>query len=43
MRIRPFEYLAPESLEEALTELRNFGSDTVLLAGGTDLILAMKH
>jgi len=37
-----FEYHAPASIPEALELLSNYGSDAKLLAGGTDLILAMK-
>jgi len=43
MRIRPFEYHAPADLEEALNLLAEFGPDVKVLAGGTDLVLAMKH
>jgi aerobic carbon-monoxide dehydrogenase medium subunit len=43
MRIRPFEYHAPDDLEEVLDLLAEFGPDAKVLAGGTDLVLAMKH
>ncbi len=43
MRIRPFEYHAPFDLEEALNLVAEFGPDAKVLAGGTDLVLAMKH
>jgi len=43
MRIRPFEYHAPADLEEALNLLVEFGPEAKVLAGGTDLVLAMKH
>ena len=43
MRIRPFEYHAPADLEEALNLLAEFGPNAKVLAGGTDLVLAMKH
>jgi len=43
MRIRPFEYHAAVNLEDALSELDEYGPDVKALAGGTDLILAMKH
>lgn len=42
MRIRPFEYLAASSLEEAVELLSRSGSKARLLAGGTDLVPAMK-
>jgi carbon-monoxide dehydrogenase medium subunit len=43
MRIRPFEYYAAVNLEDALSRLDEYGTDAKVLAGGTDLILAMKH
>lgn len=43
MRIRPFEYHAAVNLEDALARLGEYGADAKVLAGGTDLILAMKH
>jgi CO/xanthine dehydrogenase FAD-binding subunit len=43
MRIRPFEYHAAVNLEDALVQLGECGPDAKVLAGGTDLILAMKH
>jgi carbon-monoxide dehydrogenase medium subunit len=43
MRIRPFEYVAVSSVEEALDRLAHYGSDAKVLAGGTDLVLALKH
>ena len=42
MRIRPFEYWAAPSLDEALNELDNCGADATVIAGGTDLVLNMK-
>jgi carbon-monoxide dehydrogenase medium subunit len=38
----PFAYLAPTTIDEALTLLRERGSDAKLLAGGHSLIPAMK-
>jgi len=43
MRIRPFEYHAAVNLEDALSQLGEYGPEAKVLAGGTDLILAMKH
>lgn len=43
MRIRPFEYHPAESLEEALAVLAQAGPEAFVLAGGTDLLLDMKH
>jgi aerobic carbon-monoxide dehydrogenase medium subunit len=37
-----FDYVAPESLEEALTALREGGEDAKLLAGGHSLLPLMK-
>ena len=41
-RLPPFDYHTPASLPEALKLLSTHGKDAKLLAGGTDLILAMK-
>ena len=38
-----FEYHAPTSLEQALELLSRYGKDAKLLAGGTDLLIAMKE
>jgi carbon-monoxide dehydrogenase medium subunit len=42
MKPAPFEYHAPDSIEEALTLLRDLGSDAKLLAGGQSLVPAMN-
>jgi len=42
MRIRPFEYHAAENLEDVLLQLDKYRSKAKVLAGGTDLIVAMK-
>ena len=38
-----FEYLAPETLDEAVTLLKERGDGVKLLAGGTDLLVHMKE
>ncbi|KMY66266.1 hypothetical protein AAU61_17470 [Desulfocarbo indianensis] len=43
MRIKPFEYHAASDLREAVQMLSEEGADARALAGGTDLVLAMKH
>ncbi len=43
MRLAPFEYLAPESLNEALAAKANLGAKAVWLAGGTDLLPRAKQ
>jgi carbon-monoxide dehydrogenase medium subunit len=43
MRIRSFDYFAASSLKGAFDKLAQYGSDAKVLAGGTDLVLAMKH
>jgi carbon-monoxide dehydrogenase medium subunit len=43
MRVRPFEYHAAENLKDALESLAGCGEETKILAGGTDLVLAMKE
>lgn len=42
MKPAPFEYYAPDTLEEALFLLHNHGSDAKLLAGGQSLVPAMN-
>ena len=37
-----FDYVAPDSLDEALTALRDGGEDAKLLAGGHSLLPLMK-
>jgi carbon-monoxide dehydrogenase medium subunit len=41
--MRRFEYFAPQSLDEAVTLLRERGDGVKLLAGGTDLLVQMKE
>jgi carbon-monoxide dehydrogenase medium subunit len=38
-----FEYLEPESIEEALTMLRRYNGKAKIVAGGTDLMLQMRY
>lgn len=40
--MKEFSYERPESLEEALQVLAAAGSDVEILAGGTDLVIAMR-
>ena len=40
--MRSFEYARPESLEQAVALLHDAGTHGVVLAGGTDLLAAMK-
>ena len=42
MKPAPFEYHAPDSIEEALALLRDLGGDAKLLAGGQSLVPAMN-
>jgi aerobic carbon-monoxide dehydrogenase medium subunit len=42
MKPAPFEYLAPDSLDEALTLVNEYGSDAKVLAGGQSLVPAMN-
>jgi carbon-monoxide dehydrogenase medium subunit len=42
MRIRPFEYHMAANLGEALDMVGQYGREAKVLAGGTDLVLAMK-
>jgi carbon-monoxide dehydrogenase medium subunit len=41
--MRRFEYVAPNSLNEALAVLRDRGDGVKLLAGGTDMLVQMKE
>lgn len=43
MKLPAFDYLAPESLEEALKLLSDHGEQASLLAGGTDLLVRLKQ
>lgn len=43
MRLRDFELLAPDTVEQASTWLAQAGADGQVIAGGTDLIPAMKE
>lgn len=43
MRLPSFEYHAPESLEKALKIKSALGAQALVLAGGTDLIVNLKH
>lgn len=40
--MRPFEYFAPASLEEAFALLDRFGPDAKLLNGGTDVVIQLR-
>jgi CO/xanthine dehydrogenase FAD-binding subunit len=42
-RLPPFEYHRPSTLEEALSIIRKLDGNFRLLAGGTDLLVAMKE
>lgn len=39
--MKPFQYLQPESVEEAIAMLRRHGREAKLIAGGTDLLIQM--
>jgi 4-hydroxybenzoyl-CoA reductase subunit beta len=43
MRLPPFEYLAPQDVEDAVRLLKQHGSEAMLVAGGTDLFPNMKR
>lgn len=43
LRLPPFEYLAPESLTEAVALKKSHGDDAMYVAGGTDLYPKMKR
>ena len=41
--MRPFEYLAPDSVEDAVVALAENSPNAKALAGGTDLLVELKH
>ncbi|HBY94129.1 MAG TPA: dehydrogenase [Chloroflexi bacterium] len=41
--LSPFDYHEPSTLNEAITLLERYGDDARLLAGGTDLLIAMER
>ena len=41
--MRPFDYVEPETLEEALEILAGDPDDTLVMAGGTSLVILMKQ
>ena len=43
MRLPKFEHLQPQSLQEALDLLNEYGEEAKIIAGGTDLLVAMKY
>ncbi|MFQ5610559.1 MAG: FAD binding domain-containing protein [Anaerolineae bacterium] len=42
MTLRPFAYVEPKQLDEAVAALVEYSSEAMLLAGGTDLLVMMK-
>ena len=43
LRLPPFEYLAPRTIAEAVDRLAEASSETLLVAGGTDVFPGMKR
>ena len=43
MRLPKFEYLAPETVKEACSLLSQYKGEAKPIAGGTDLLIGMKH
>ncbi|QDU68552.1 FAD binding domain-containing protein [Engelhardtia mirabilis] len=43
LRLPKFEVAAPQTVDEALALLAEYGADAMLMAGGTDLVPNMKH
>ena len=41
--LKPFEYLAPDTVDEAVAILTDNAPDARLLAGGTDYLVELKH
>jgi carbon-monoxide dehydrogenase medium subunit len=42
IKLKPFHYFKPSSLEEALSLLSQYGENARVIAGGTDLLVMMK-
>ncbi len=43
LRLPPFTYVAPKSIEEAIQAMARYGDEAILVAGGTDLYPNMKR
>lgn len=43
MRLPSFEYLEPKTIREACKLLAQYGQEAKVVAGGTDLLIKMKH
>jgi 4-hydroxybenzoyl-CoA reductase subunit beta len=43
LRLNRFQYLSPQTVGEALEMLHKYGSDGILMAGGTDVLVNIKH
>ena len=43
MTLPAFEYVRPESLQEAVSFLKDHGREAMILGGGTDLLVSMKQ
>jgi len=41
--MKPFKYILPESIEETVSVLAEYGSDAKILAGGTDLLIELRR
>lgn len=43
MRLPPFEYLTPDSLEKACSQLSQYKGEAKIVAGGSDLLVRMRQ
>ena len=43
MAVPRFDYVAPATLDEAIAALVDGGNDTRIMAGGTDLLVKIRH
>ena len=41
--MKPFEYIAPKDISQAFNSLEEFGEESKLMAGGTDLLVQLKQ
>lgn len=43
LRLNRFDYVSPDSIEEAVVTMDRYGDDAALMAGGTDVLVNIKH
>jgi len=43
MKLPPFEYILPKTMKKACQFLKEHKGRALAIAGGTDLVMALKH